>query len=98
VWRVFSRVTRVFQRRDKIFRARAFELFLRRLEVCDAGDDFFPLQSRVVQLFGHAHPFLILVPLPLADAIGARIGRRRCKIVIAVDKSAGVLVAHVPSR
>jgi hypothetical protein len=52
-----SGVTRVFQRRDEIFLALAFESFLRCFETCHAGHDFFPLGSGVVQLFGHAHPF-----------------------------------------
>ena len=80
-----SGVTRVFQRRDEIFLALAFESFLRCFETCHAGDDFFPLGSGVVQLFGHVHPLisLILIPHPLAGEIGARIGRLRCGIVIA---------------
>src|SRR6202158_6554830 len=47
----------VFQRRDEIFLTLALEFFLRRFEVRDAACDLFPLQSGVVLLFGHAHPF-----------------------------------------
>jgi hypothetical protein len=47
----------VFQRGHEIFVALAFEPCLRGFEACNAGGDFFPLQSGVVWLFGHAHPF-----------------------------------------
>jgi hypothetical protein len=67
----------------KEFIAFAFESFLGGFEVCDAGCDFFPLQSGVIRRFGHAHPFLIRVPLLFVGAIGARIGSERRSIVIA---------------
>jgi hypothetical protein len=47
----------VLQRGHEIFLALAFEFFLRGFEAGNARDDFFPLQSGVVWLFGHAHPF-----------------------------------------
>ena len=94
-------VPRVLQRRDKIFLAFALEFFLRGPEVCNAHCDFLAFPRQSILLFGHAHPFLSRVPSPLASAIGARIGTRRCKIVmraLAVDKIAALLVGGAPSR
>ena len=81
--RAFRRVARIFQRREKIFLALACEFFLRCPEVCNARRDFFTLSSDFLLLFGHAHPFLSRVPRSLVVAIGARIGARRCRIVVA---------------
>jgi len=86
----------ILQCGDEIFGALALEFFLRRFEICDARGNFFSLQSEAVRMFGHAHPF-DFVPVLFADAIGARIGIRRCRIVI-VDKAGRVLVAQAPSR
>jgi hypothetical protein len=47
----------VLQRGREIFLALAFEFFLRGFEAGNARNDFFPLQSGVIWLFGHAHPF-----------------------------------------
>ncbi len=98
-------VAGIFQRGHAIFFALALEFFLGRLEACDARCDFFPLESEAVFLFGHDHPFLILVLWALANAIGARIGTGHRGIVIvwhapalAVDKIGVVLVAGAPSR
>ena len=52
----------VFQRGDEIFVALAFEFLLGGFEAGDAGGDLFPLACDPVLLFGHAHPFLIVVP------------------------------------
>ena len=67
--RIF-RVAGIFERRDEIFLALAFEFFLGRLEVCNTRCDFFPLQSGAVLLFGHAHPFDSR-PTSMVAAIGA---------------------------
>jgi hypothetical protein len=88
------RVARIFQRGDKIFLTLAFEFFLRGFEICDARDDFFPLQSGVVWLFGHAHPFGDSCPACIGgrdwganweEALQDCDCRRACS-VLAVDK------------
>ena len=73
----------IVQRGDKKFLALAFEFFLRCLEVCNPCCDFFPLPGDPLLLFGHAHPFLSRISRSLVVAIGARIGARRCGIVVA---------------
>jgi hypothetical protein len=81
--RAFRRVAGIFQRADKIFLTLALKFFLRCPEVCNARCDFLPLSSDCLLSFGHAHPFLIRVSRLLVVAIGARIGARRCRIVVA---------------
>ncbi len=81
--RAFRRVACIPPRREKIFLALACELFLRCPEVCDARCDFVPLLGDSLLLLGHAHPLLSRVPHSLVVAIGARIGARRCRIVVA---------------
>jgi hypothetical protein len=56
VARTFA-VARVFQSREEIFLALAFEFFLSRFEDCHARSNFFALPSAAVLLFSHAHPF-----------------------------------------
>ena len=73
----------IVQRGDKKLLALTFEFFLRCLEARNPCGDFFPLAGDPLRLFGHAHPFLRRVSRALVAAIGARIGARRCGIVVA---------------
>jgi hypothetical protein len=77
--------------------ALACEFFLRCLEARNPCCDFFPLPGDPLRLFGHAHPLLSRVSGALVAAIGARIGARRCGIVIAnrVPASRGAFRAAV---
>jgi hypothetical protein len=68
---VVGSVAGVSERGQEIRFAFALEFFLGRSEVGDADRNFFPLLGGPVFLFGHAHPFLILVPPPLTTSIGA---------------------------
>ena len=65
------RMPRIIQCGDAIFFALALEFFLGGFEVCNPACDFFPLASKIVLRFGHAHPYLSRVPCSLASAIGA---------------------------
>ena len=94
-------MARIFQRRDKIFLALAFEFFLGGFEVCHAGGDLFTLLCEPVLQFGHAHPF---------DSCPNTIGGGDWGVnwetalqdcdgdALAVDKTTAVLVASAPSR
>ncbi|HEX3116839.1 MAG TPA: hypothetical protein VHQ48_15310 [Bradyrhizobium sp.] len=50
------RMSGIAKRRHKKIVALAFEFLLGGFEVCDPDCDFFPLQSRAVPQFRHAHP------------------------------------------
>jgi hypothetical protein len=79
----FRGVARIVQRGGKKFLALACEFFLRCPEVCNPCCDFLPLPGGPLRLFGHNSPFLSRVSRALVAAIGARIGVRRCGIVVA---------------
>ena len=82
------------ERRGVIRFAFALEFFLGRLEACDACRDFLARAREPVFLFGHCPSCFVLnlVPRALAVAIGAPIGKPRCRNVMmarqtkAVDK------------
>src|SRR5487761_2248132 len=99
-------VARVVERGGKIFLALAPESFLGGFEICHARGDLFALARTAVLLLSHAHPLSNRVPCAFAWQIGARIGIRRCRIVICCMgdatsrwiKAAALLVAGAPSR
>jgi hypothetical protein len=92
-WRAVERTARsftaarVFERADEVFVSLTSEFFLSGLESCHTRRNLGALPREPIVLFAHAHPLLSRVPTLLASEIGARIGIRRCKIVI-VDNQA----------
>jgi len=84
-WRAAARAfvaAGVFERADEILVTLASEFFLSGFENCHARGNLLALSREPIVLFAHAHPLLSRVPTSLASEIEARIGIRRCKIVM----------------